>query len=468
MGFRHTKYSTLVRWSRQRSHKCRYSWSRNSRFVLTSSKDWNVIVWDLASETDPPKKVTTIRFDAPVASASFHPRNSKIILVLLSVGEAYIVDLRKEHRGRTELCEVQEDESDEENHTPSNKQRAAMTVARFEPSGKHVFIGTSLGYILVFNSRTKTMVAKHRLAGAGILKNLEFSKNGRRLITNSSDRTIRQFTIPTYHSPTTPVSTTSHTPIPNALSSSSTTYNNNHTNPSTPQPLLPTPNLAYIEQELEPTYRFNDPITRTAWHAMSYSPDGQWLAGGAADNAAHKIYIWNIVKQGSFESTLDGGREPLVHLHWHPSKPSIASTTNQGNILIWHCPTPEKWGAFAGGFEEVDENVVYEEREDEFDIEDESTLKLRKQIQEEQPVDIFSFSSTSSTSPSISIPTSTTIKPTTTTPPPPPQLQSQDNYPPGGMGAGEEDEDYIWADQEPDDDLPGWRLKVLMEDEEDI
>lgn len=51
------------------------SWSRHSRYVLTSSKDWNVVVWDLASETDPPRRVTTIRFDAPVSSASFHPRN---------------------------------------------------------------------------------------------------------------------------------------------------------------------------------------------------------------------------------------------------------------------------------------------------------------------------------------------------------------------------------------------------------
>lgn len=54
------------------------SWSRNSRYVLTSSKDWNVIVWDLASETDPPKRVSTIRFDAPVTSASFHPRNRSV------------------------------------------------------------------------------------------------------------------------------------------------------------------------------------------------------------------------------------------------------------------------------------------------------------------------------------------------------------------------------------------------------
>lgn len=51
------------------------SWSRHSRYVLTSSKDWNVIIWDLASECDPPQRHSTIRFDAPVVSASFHPRN---------------------------------------------------------------------------------------------------------------------------------------------------------------------------------------------------------------------------------------------------------------------------------------------------------------------------------------------------------------------------------------------------------
>jgi len=35
-----------------------------------------------------------------------------------------------------------------------------------------------------------------------------------------------------------------------------------------------------MDEELEPTHRFNDPINRTAWYAMSYSPDGEWLAGG--------------------------------------------------------------------------------------------------------------------------------------------------------------------------------------------
>lgn len=99
----------------------------------------------------------------------------------------------------------------------------------------------------------------------------------RRLVTNSSDRTLRQFTLPIY-------------PSPNA-------------------------DGEYTEQELEPTHKFSDPINRTAWHAMSFSPDGEWLAGGAADPASHKIYIWDIANDGQLASTLDGGREPLIHVH---------------------------------------------------------------------------------------------------------------------------------------------------------
>lgn len=367
-------------------------WSRHSRYLLTSAKDWNVIIWDLASDTDPPRRVTTVRFDAPVASAAFHPRNSQILLVLLSIGEAYIVDLRKEQRGRFELFEPLEEES--------SRQRVAITVARFDPTGKHVFVGTSNGYVLVFNTRTKTMVARHRINGAGTMKALDFAKGGRRLATNSSDRTLRQFNLPLYPSP----------------------HSGN-----------------IIDNELEPTYRFNDPINKVAWHTMCYSPDGEWLAGGAADNAAHKIYVWDIVNEGQFAATLDGGREPLVHVHWHPSKPAIASTTNQGNILIWHCPTPERWGAFAGGFEEVDENVEYEEREDEFDIEDEAILLQRQQATEDEPVDVLTQA----------LPSSPVIR------------RAALN------GTSEEDEDVKWATEDPDDDYVGWKMKVLMEDEEE-
>jgi len=275
-----------------------------------------------------------------------------------------------------------------------------MTVARFDPTGQHVFVGTSVGSILVFNTRTKTMVARHKLPGAGVMKGLEFAKGGRRLVTNSSDRILRQFNLPIYPSPTA--------------------------------------DREYIEQELEPTYRFNDPINRNPWHAMSYSPDGEWLAGGAADNATHKIYIWDIANEGQFASALDGGREPLLHVHWHPHKPSIASTTNQGNILIWHCPTPERWGAFAGGFEEVDENVEYEEREDEFDVEDEDILEQRKMKEEEVEVDIDGIDGAAEVAAE--------------------RVRAQ---------SGDDDEDAAWALEDPDDDVHEWRMRIIIEDETD-
>lgn len=99
----------------------------------------------------------------------------------------------------------------------------------------------------------------------------------RRLITNSSDRVLRQFLLPIYPAPS--------------------------------------ENGAYVEQDLEPTHRFSDPITRTAWHATSFSPDGEWLAGGAADPSGHKIYIWDLSNDGQFVTALDGGKEPLVHVH---------------------------------------------------------------------------------------------------------------------------------------------------------
>lgn len=49
----------------------------------------------------------------------------------------------------------------------------------------------------------------------------------------------------------------------------------------------PSPEGAFAEGELEPTHRFSDPISKTAWHSVSYSPDGEWLAGGTQNDIIH-------------------------------------------------------------------------------------------------------------------------------------------------------------------------------------
>ena len=74
-------------------------------------------------------------------------------------------------------------------------------------------------------------------------------------------------------------------------------------------------------------------------------------------------------------------------------------------------------------------------------------MTLRKQKQEEEPVDIFT------------VPGS----PARFRPQPLPHAWLPTE---NGTGA-DEDEDHAWADDEPDDDNAGWSLKVLLEDEAD-
>lgn len=121
--------------------------------------------------------------------------------------------------------------------------------------------------------------------------------------------------------------------------------------------------------------------------------------------------------------------------------------------MIWHSPNPERWGAFAGGFEEVDENVEYEEKEDEFDIvrvvgiiivflgltlqqEDEEVILKRKMKEEDQRVDIDTLAEDS----------------------------THRNTLPDGMDV--EDEDLAWAAIDAED--PGeFRVKIIMQPEDD-
>jgi COMPASS component SWD1 len=51
-----------------------YSWSRNGRYLLSASKDWSCILWDLTTG----KEMKKIRFDTPLMMAQMHPTDKHI------------------------------------------------------------------------------------------------------------------------------------------------------------------------------------------------------------------------------------------------------------------------------------------------------------------------------------------------------------------------------------------------------
>lgn len=66
--------------------------------------------------------------------------------------------------------------------------------------------------------------------------------------------------------------------------------------------------------------------------------------------------------------------------------------SNRSTVYVWGTIPKEKWSAFAPDFSEIDDNIEYQEREDEFDIPNEAaaveTRPNQKQTTREPFVDI--------------------------------------------------------------------------------
>lgn len=159
--------------------------------------------------------------------------------------------------------------------------------------------------------------------GASSIRQLAFDPSGRHLIANLNDRTLRTLSV-----------ADSADGAPLALTA---------------------------------RHKFQDLVGRTPWSGIAFSGDGEYVMGGAAHDAAHNIYLWDR-DAGVLVKILEGPREPLISAQWHPSQPQLASIASSGDVYLWSTKSTEIWSAYAPGFEELEENVEYEEREDEFDL----------------------------------------------------------------------------------------------------
>ncbi|CAI7806746.1 unnamed protein product [Closterium sp. NIES-53] len=111
---------------------------------------------------------------------------------------------------------------------------------------------------------------------------------------------------------------------------------------------------------------YQDAVNRVHWRSACFSGDGEFVVGGVAARGEHKIHIWNRAF-GQLVRILEGPKEALADLVWHPTRKVMASLSGGGSIYLWAQDYRESWSAFAPDFRELEENEEYVEREDEFD-----------------------------------------------------------------------------------------------------
>ena len=120
---------------------------------------------------------------------------------------------------------------------------------------------------------------------------------------------------------------------------------------------------------VKPCFVFQDLVSKAPWASCDFSGDGEYVVGGCnsypqpGDN--YQLFLWNTVT-GDLLDQLTGPQVSLYSLSCHPARPFIAVGTSDGLVDIWG-PRLD-WTAFAPDFQALQQNILYSEREDEFDI----------------------------------------------------------------------------------------------------
>lgn len=306
---------------------CSLCFSRNGHKLLSASTDNSVCIWDvLSGECD-----QKYRFPSPILKVQFHPRNDKSFLVCPIKHAAVLV---RADGGHSSI--PLDDESD------------LNIVASFDRRGNHIYTGNAKGKILVVSVADLAMKASFRVttgtSNTTAIKSIEFARRGDCFLVNTADRIIRVYSASEV--------------------------------------------MAFGKDgEPDPIQKLQDLVNKTMWKKCCFSGDGEYICAGSARQ--HALYIWEK-SIGTLVKILHGTKgELLLDVVWHPVCPIIASISS-GVVSIWAQPQVENWSAFAPDFKELDENVEYEERESEFDLEDEdaSPPQHTEKEEEDREVDV--------------------------------------------------------------------------------
>jgi len=303
------------------------------------------VLWDLNDGS----RVRTVRFEAAIFIAELHPKNHMLFVAALFEDQPVIVDISAEVPVKHSLSsaprrsQLERDNATEKQTAQDAKQTTTMTL--FTPSGEHIIAGTNKGWLNIIDTKTHQVRYSYRVTN-NIIVYIRLTPSGRDVVINSSDRIVRTLQLPD----------------------------------------LGDSKVDFDTLQLEVQHKFQDLVQRLSWNPVSFTPTGEYVTASTWMN--HHIYVWER-GQGSLVKILEGTKEELSVVEWHPFRPFVAAVgVDSGRVWLWSILQPQRWSALAPDFLEVEENVEYIEREDEFDIQPLEELHKRRLDQEDEEVDV--------------------------------------------------------------------------------
>jgi COMPASS component SWD1 len=141
-------------------------------------------------------------------------------------------------------------------------------------------------------------------------------------------------------------------------------------------------------------HKFQEPISKVNWVTCGFSHNDDFIYAGVNSSEMHIIYIWDNYN-GRLLVTLEGPKDGLSNVIWHPKLPIIFSCPKSCNrldnhLFLWSnfrkVFEKNQWSSFfdSTDFVTVDENIIYQEKEDEFDINEDKIQRILKNVQENE------------------------------------------------------------------------------------
>lgn len=324
----------------------RVEWTRSGRRLVSVSSDHLLVLWDALSAMP----LARLELPAALVSVSVHPTSNCLAVASLHVGAPVLVLFdhppQPSPAGPTVAARcIQLTSSQAADAAAPVERQSAPELAVFSRDGAHVLtshgarglVSAWAAAPLIACARLQSASASDQVLSCGepgqgatcvalfeagnAIKQLTLARSGTRLLVNCADRSIRMY--------------------------------------SKQQPRE--------GGGWEQTHRFEDKVNNVQWKAAAFSANEDYVLGGTAATAKHSIYIWDA-SAGTLSKILDGPKAGIVSLEWHPLRPVAVSCSTQGVLYLWGAPIVESWSAFAADFQQLEENVYYVEREDEFDV----------------------------------------------------------------------------------------------------